>query len=160
MCWPTMQAPAALYFDVVHTTCHCSLYCCCCCFCWRLPLLPCSLCDVFIIRGSVHDPHALMAANAERAAVAVLLQPQSSSTPGSGSSCASCTDDSMSAVGPADAHIVAAANTLSSINPNIQVGTAACSDCGLGAALCAGSTLPDLACEWCMHPRFCRVLYL
>jgi hypothetical protein len=77
---------------------------------------------VFIIQGSVHDTHALMAANAEQAAVAVLLKPQCSSSSGSSSGCADCADDSVvSAAGVADARVVAAANTLRSINPDIQV---------------------------------------
>jgi hypothetical protein len=79
---------------------------------------------VFIIQGSLHDPHALMAANAEQAAVGVLLKPfcSSSSDSTAGSGCAACGDDSVvSAAGVADARVVAAANTLRSINPHIQV---------------------------------------
>jgi hypothetical protein len=76
---------------------------------------------VFVIQGSVHDPHALMAANAEQAAVGVLLQPWHSSSASSGSGC-DCADDSVvSAAGVAYARVVAAANTLRSINPDIRV---------------------------------------
>jgi hypothetical protein len=86
-----------------------------------LPLLRCRLHDVFIVQGSVHDSRALMAANAEHAAVEVLLQPWCSRTPGSGSSSSSADDSAASSADLDDARIVAAANTLSSINPNAQV---------------------------------------
>ncbi|KAF6255852.1 hypothetical protein COO60DRAFT_1532573, partial [Scenedesmus sp. NREL 46B-D3] len=75
------------------------------------------LSGVFIIQASVCDTNALMAANAEQAAVGVLLQPWCTSSP------ARCAADER-AVAPAgldDARVVAAANTLRSVNPGIQL---------------------------------------
>jgi hypothetical protein len=95
---------------------------------------------VFIIQGSVHDSHALMAANAEQAAVGVLLQPWSSK-PQAGSGCQCCAADSDASADMGDARTLAAANTLRSLNPHVQVSNTLLR--GRNPCLCMVSKAPN-----------------
>lgn len=78
--------------------------------------LLCRLEKVYFVQGSMHDPEALLRANAESAAGAVLLLPWGCGG-ASGPHCP--TGDA----GMADAYVMAAARHLHSLNPHMQVRT-------------------------------------
>jgi hypothetical protein len=76
--------------------------------------LSCRLDRVYFVQGSMHDPEALLRANAESAAGAVLLLPWGGSE-ASGLHCP--TGDA----GLLDAYVMAAARHLRSLNPHMKV---------------------------------------
>jgi hypothetical protein len=69
----------------------------------------------FFVQGSMHQPEALLRANAEGAAGAVLLLPW-------GGSDAIEVPSAAADAGLVDANIMAAARHLRSLNPHMQVG--------------------------------------
>lgn len=75
---------------------------------------------MYCISGNVADPRTLLAVNAEHAATAVLLLPWVRLAGQGGTQ-----DDPWPTdiADMADAHVMAAASTLHTLNPGMQVGT-------------------------------------
>lgn len=73
----------------------------------------CSLTEVYYVQGSMHDPDALLRANAEAAASAVVLMPWANHN--------HHTDQHQELI---DAHTLAAIRSLKALNPAMKVSIA------------------------------------